>query len=145
MRTRGFIASVLGISAVFSLVDTSASAANVSVTIRLHLRSRTDSRPACTVSVPARSSAIAVLNAAVDATTRHEKKCSIHSFSLGRDDYFRKNYVECVNHLCDLHSIYWFQFENGKEEGFVEDFSADGGDDLVFMYTECFCTFPFYT
>jgi len=136
--------ALIGVCALVSLAGTAANASNVSVTIRLHLRSRPDFRSACTVSVPAKSNAIAVLNAAVRATAAHQKKCAIHSYALARDGYFGKDYLSCANDLCDVFSVYWNQFQNGRPQGFVEDFSAASGDNLVFTYEECFCTFPFY-
>jgi hypothetical protein len=137
------VVALMAVSAVVLFAVAAANAGgNVTIGVRLRLRSQPDDRPLCQVSVPVRSNGIVALEAAVAATKRHEPNCTVHGFTF--DSYGNTHSVVCINSACDVPNVAWNQYENAAWEGYLEDFSANAGDALVFVYQFSPTGFPFY-
>lgn len=88
---------------------------------------------ACTVSVPAGASGVAVLDAALANLCIAEY--SLRYFTCCGNFVYSINFVPGPVDGDPLGTTFWMMFENGAATGYgVDGFSADPGDELVFAY-----------
>jgi len=95
--------------------------------VTVHFGLQTRQHAYCAVSVPPGSNAIAVLNAA-------ERRHCITGYRL--QYWGSRAYVSAIDGVGGR----WAQFENDKHEWYVQNFKADPGDRLVYVYERCVFT-----
>jgi hypothetical protein len=93
---------------------------------------------ACSLTVPAASDGVAVLDAAVAS------HCIVSYHTVTYTGF--GTFVDCIDEVCGQFltgsaGTYWNMYENGTSTAYgVDGFAADSGDELVFAYQEyCFC------
>lgn len=113
--------------AILAFTHPAAGAGNVSVNLKVSTGHYNVTKTVCSVSVPAASDGVKVLDAA------RSSGC-IRSYTLTYHPVYGP-YVACIDDVCEVPGTYWAMRENCTYTSYgVAGFRSDQGDELSFTY-----------